>query len=189
MLQMVDDPASLMTRVATGDRRAFEALVNRLHGTSLRIATRVLGDRIEAEDALQSALARLWTEAARFDAAKGSVEAWFRRILVNQCLDRRRRFRLVAPMEAVAAVPSDLPDPFEASVANARARRVDAAMASLNPRQRAAITLFHGEGASMAEIASTLATTPKAVEGLLARSRIELARLLASDRADLRGKP
>lgn len=189
MLQMVDDPALLMTRVVAGDRRAFEALVLRLHGSSLRIATRVLGDRTEAEDALQAALIRLWTEAARFDPAKGSVEGWFRRILVNQCLDRRRRFRVVAPIEAAAAVPSDLPDPFASAVANARARRVDAAMASLNSRQRAAITLFHGEGASMAEIAATLDTTAKAVEGLLARSRIELARLLASDRAEFRGEP
>ena len=179
---MVDTPARLMVRVAGGDARAFTALVSQLHGSMLRIATRVLGDRTEAEDALQAALTRLWTEAARFDPARGSVEGWFRRILVNQCLDRRRRFRIVAPMEAAATVPSDLPDPFEASVANARARRVDAAMARLNPRQRAAITLFHGEGASMAEIAATLDTTPKAVEGLLARSRIELSRLLASDR-------
>ena len=79
-------------------------------------------------------------------------------------------------------MPSDLPDPFEASEANARARRIDAAMAQLNPRQRAAITLFHGEGASMAEVAATLDTTAKAVEGLLARARSELSRLLSSDR-------
>jgi len=182
MHQMIDDPALLMTRVATGDRRAFAALVNRLYGPSLRIATRVLNDRAEAEDALQGALTKMWTEATRFDPKRGSVEGWFRRILVNQCLDRRRRFRIVAPIEAAAAVPSDLPDPFEASVANARARRVDAAMASLNPRQRTAILLFHGEGSSMAEIAAILDTTPKAVEGLLARSRMELARLLDGDR-------
>jgi RNA polymerase sigma-70 factor (ECF subfamily) len=189
MLQMIDDPALLMARVATGDRRAFEALVSRLYGPCLRVATRVLNDRTEAEDALQGALTKMWTEAARFDPARGSVDGWFRRILINQCLDRRRRFKIVAPIEAAATVPSDLPDPFASAVANARARRVDAAMAILNPRQRAAITLFHGEGASMAEIAVTLETTPKAVEGLLARSRIELARLLDSDRPEPRNKP
>lgn len=184
MLQMVDDPALLMSRIAAGDARAFTTLVGRLQGPGLRIATRVLGDRVEAEDALQAALTRLWTEARRYDPARGAVAGWFHRIVVNQCLDRRRRMRLVAPIEAAATVPSDLPDPFEASAANERARRVDAAMATLNPRQRAAITLFHGEGASMAEIAVALETTPKAVEGLLARSRIELARLLQSDRPE-----
>lgn len=182
MLQMVDDPELLMRRIAVGDARAFAMLVARLHGPGLRVATRVLGDRIEAEDALQAALTRLWTEARRYDPERGAVAGWFHRIVVNQCLDRKRRLRSVAPIEAAAAVPSDLPDPYEASAANARARRVDAAMATLNPRQRAAITLFHGEGASMAEIARALDTTPKAVEGLLARSRIELARLLVDDR-------
>ncbi len=186
MLHAVDTPATLMARVAEGDARAFTALVNELYGPSLRVATRVTGDRSEAEDALQAALTRLWTEAGRFDATKGSVGGWFRRIVVNQCLDRRRRLRTVAPIEAAANVASDLPDPFETSDANARARRVDAAMAQLNPRQRAAITLFHGEGASMAEIAATLDTTPKAVEGLLARARSELSRLLHDERPEAR---
>ena len=181
MLQ-ADTPATLMARVAAGDARAFTALVNEFYAPSLRVATRVVGDRAEAEDAVQAALTRLWTEAARFDASKGSLGGWFRRIVVNQCLDRRRRLKVVAPIEAAANVASDLPDPFEMSDANARARRVDAAMAQLNPRQRAAISLFHGEGASMAEIAATLDTTPKAVEGLLARARSELSRLLNGDR-------
>lgn len=186
MLQSLDSPATLIARVAAGDARAFTALVGELYGPGLRVATRVAGDRAEAEDALQAALTRLWTEAGRFDPAKGSVGGWFRRIVVNQCLDRRRRLKLVAPLEAAASVPSDLPDPFASAAANARARRVDAAMATLNPRQRAAITLFHGEGASMAEVALALDTTPKAVEGLLARARIELSRLLADDRAAMR---
>lgn len=189
MLQMVDTPQVLMSRVATGDARAFHMLVEHLHGTALRIATRVLGERAEAEDAVQTAMTRLWTEARRYDPARGSVEGWFRRILVNLCLDRRRRVRLVLPLDAAASVASDLPNPFEASAANDRARRIDAAMATLNARQRAAITLFHGEGASMAEIAQMLETTPKAVEGLLARSRIELARLLHSDRPETRDQP
>jgi RNA polymerase sigma-70 factor (ECF subfamily) len=51
-------------------------------------------------------------------------------------------------------------------------------MARLGPRQRAALAMFHGEGLSMAEIALALETTPKAVEGLLGRARIELRSLI-----------
>jgi RNA polymerase sigma-70 factor (ECF subfamily) len=58
-------------------------------------------------------------------------------------------------------------------------------MERLNPRQRAAITLFHGEGATMAEIADALDTTPKAIEGLLARARKDLSALLMTDGAEL----
>lgn len=181
MLQLVDSPATLMPRIAAGDARAFQSLVARLEGPALRMATKVLGDRSEAEDAVQAACTRLWTEAQRFDPLRGSVEGWFRRIVINQCLDRRRRVRIAAPLDAAVHVADPGPTPFDAAAGNARAQRVDAAMAKLNPRQRAAIVLFHGEGASMVEIADMLGTSPKAIEGLLARARNELKVLLAED--------
>ena len=185
-LPPADEDARLMARVAAGDAEAFTALVLRLHGNALGLAIRVLGNRADAEDAVQTALARLWTLAGRYDPARGSVGAWFRRVLVNLCLDRRRSIRLVqsrvvATLDDAWDVADAGPDPAEAADANDRARRIDAAMARLNPRQRAAIALFHGEGASMAEIAATLETTPKAVEGLLGRARMELRSLLAGD--------
>ena len=179
-----NEPAALMARVARGDCRAFTVLVGQLHGPGLRIATRVLGSRADAEDALQNALTKLWTEAHRFEPGRGSVEGWFRRILVNVCLDRRRAFRVVQPLEAAAEVASSEPSPFEAAADAAQRRRIDAAMLKLNRRQRVAIMLFHGEGASMAEVAAALDTTAKAVEGLLARARIELSMLLGSERTE-----
>lgn len=182
----LNEEARLMARVAAGDPQAFTALVLRLHGPSLGLATRVLGNHSDAEEVVQTALARLWTLGARYDPSRGSVGGWFRRMLVNLCLDRRRSIRLVerrvtATLDDAWDIADPGPDPAALAAANARARRIDAAMARLNPRQRAAIALFHGEGASMAEIAEALETTPKAVEGLLGRARMELRSLLASD--------
>ena len=45
------------------------------------------------------------------------------------------------------------------------------------------LALFYGDGATMAEIAQILETTPKAVEGLLGRARMELKALLAEPAA------
>ena len=84
-----------MARIAAGDAAAFTTLVLRLHAPSLGLATRVLGNRADAEDAVQAALARLWSLAGRYDPERGAVAAWFRRVLVNLCLDRRRSIRLV----------------------------------------------------------------------------------------------
>jgi RNA polymerase sigma-70 factor (ECF subfamily) len=123
----------------------------------------------------------MWTMAARYDPARGSVEGWFRRIVVNLCLDRRRSLKLVAPLSEADNVASSAPDPFEQAVANDRRARLDGAMAALAPRQRAALAMFHGDGLSMAEIADALETTPKAVEGLLGRARIELRKLIEMD--------
>lgn len=168
----------LMARLVAGDPAAFDALVRALQAPALRLADRTLGDRAAAEDVVQQALTRLWRLAARYDPVRGPVEAWFRTIVVNLCLDRRRALRPVVPIDAVGDVPSDAPDPLAAAIAADGRTRLEAAMAQLLPRQRAALAMFHGDGLSMAEIADTLETTPKAVEGLLGRARIELRKLM-----------
>jgi RNA polymerase sigma-70 factor (ECF subfamily) len=170
--------ALLMARVVSGDAAAFEALVRALQGPGLRLADRTLNDRAAAEDVVQQALTRVWTLAAQFDPTRGSVEGWFRKIVVNLCLDRRRTLRPVVPIDAVAEMASDAPDPLEAAIVADGRTRLAAAMAQLLPRQRSALAMFHGDGLSMAEIAEVLETTPKAVEGLLGRARIELRKLM-----------
>ena len=169
---------ALMLRVAHGDSVAFTQLVRLLERSALALAFRTLNDRAGAEDVCQQAFARLWTHAARFDPARGSAEAWFRRILVNLCLDRRRAIRPVQPLDAAAELPDGRPDPEAAAIRADGQARLEAAMARLNPRQRLALALFHGEGQSMAEIAAQMDTTPKAVEGLLGRARNELRTLM-----------
>ncbi|MFN3591792.1 MAG: sigma-70 family RNA polymerase sigma factor [Thermaurantiacus sp.] len=178
--------ALLAARVAAGDAEAFRLLARGLAGPGLALATRVLGDRALAEDAVQEALARLWREARRYDPARGSFGAWWRRVLMNCALDGRRRLRPVVPLEAAAHVADPAPGP-EANAANgALARRLEQALAALPPRQRAALAMFHGEGHSMAEIAAVLETTEKAVEGLLGRARADLRNRLG-DLADETG--
>ena len=81
-------------------------------------------------------------------------------------------------IDLIGDMPSDAPDPLASAIAGDARARLDAAMAQLLPRQRAALALFHGDGLSMAEIAEVLDTTPKAVEGLLGRTRLELKRLM-----------
>jgi RNA polymerase sigma-70 factor (ECF subfamily) len=168
----------LMLRVAQGDAAAFTQLVGLLERMALGLAWRTLNDRTEAEDACQQAFARLWTQGARFDPARGNVEAWFRRILVNLCLDRRRAIRPVQSIDAAHDLADSAPDPEANAIANDQQARLAAAMARLNPRQRLALSLFHGEGQSMAEIAEQMETTAKAVEGLLGRARNELRTIM-----------
>lgn len=179
-----DTPAMLMARIVDGDAAAFTRLARLLQGPGLRLADRTLNDRAAAEDVCQVALSRMWTMAGRYDPARGSVEGWFRRIVVNLCLDRRRAMRLVAPLEAAAEIASPDPDPLEAAIINDRRARLNAAMAQLAPRQRAALALFHGDGLSMAEIAETLETSAKAVEGLLGRARMELKALMTLEQTE-----
>ena len=183
-LQLPDQLVGLMLRVQGGDRAAFSALVDALQGPGLRLADRTLADRAAAEDVVQIALSRLWTMADRFDATRGSVMAWFRTMVMNLCLDRKRAQRPMQSIDTVADMASTAPGPEADAIASDMKARLASAMQQLSPRQRAAIAMFHGEGLSMAEIADALETTPKAVEGLLGRARMELKGLLAPQPED-----
>ncbi len=172
--------ALLLQRAAAGDSEAFTQLARMLARPALALSTRVLGDAAAGEDAVQEAFARLWREAGRFDPNRGSFGAWWRRMLMNITLDGKRRVRLVAPLDEAHgfADPAQGPD-GHAEDADISAR-VQAAMASLPPRQRAALALFHGEGLTMAEIGEALEASEKAVEGLLLRGRAALKTLLVA---------
>lgn len=169
---------ALMLRVADGDAAAFTALVKLLERPALALAWRTLGDASEAQDACQQAFTKLWTQAQRFDPARGPAEAWFRRMLINLCLDRRRAIRPVQPLDDAFDLADARPDPERQAIAADQRQRLERAMAGLNARQRLALMLFHGEGRTMAEIAAEMDTTAKAVEGLLGRARTMLRILM-----------
>lgn len=178
--------ALLLRRAAEGDARAFSELARMLARPALAQAVRVLGDRALAEDAVQDALTRLWREASRFDPERGSFAAWWRRMLMNCALDGRRRLKPVVAMDEAADVADETPTPAGAAESADLSARVQRAAAVLPERQRAALSLFHGEGLSMAEIAEALETSEKAVEGLLLRGRATLKERLAELKDELK---
>ncbi len=178
--------AVLLLRAAEGDTRAFHDLALMLARPALALAIRVLGDHGAAEDAVQDALSKLWREACRFDPERGSFGGWWRRILMNSALDGRRRLRPAASLDDAAEVQDPAPGPADAAEQADLAARVQAAAAGLPARQRAALSLFHGDGLTMAEIADALETSEKAVEGLLLRGRAALKETLMGLKDELK---
>ena len=185
-LRANEPEALLIRRAAEGDASAFSELARLLARPALAQAVRVLGDRALAEDAVQEALTRLWREAKRFDPERGSFAGWWRRMLMNCALDGRRRLKPVSSIDEAADVIDETPTPEGAAESADLAARVQQAAAVLPERQRAALSLFYGEGLSMAEIADALETSEKAVEGLLLRGRAALKERLAGLKDALR---
>src|SRR6185436_21041838 len=80
----------LVARAQTGDRRAFEELIERHKQKAYHIAFGFARDREEAKDLSQEAFLKAFTNLSRFDG-RSSFYTWFYRILVNLCLDYKRR--------------------------------------------------------------------------------------------------
>jgi RNA polymerase sigma factor (sigma-70 family) len=84
------DEASMIRRIAAGDRVAFESLMRQHNRRLYRLARATLRDGKEAEDALQDAYLQVWRSIGQFrgDAA---LSTWLSRLVLNACLARLRR--------------------------------------------------------------------------------------------------
>jgi RNA polymerase sigma-70 factor (ECF subfamily) len=142
-----------------------------------RVSCRMLGGTGEAEDIVQEAFAKLWQGALQWRARDGGLPAWLHRVVVNRCLDRLRRFRVVTTHE-IPEVADDAPGPERALALRHLTQAVEQALASLPGRHRAAIVLCYFEGLSNMLAAQVLELNLKAMESLLFRARRSLRELL-----------
>jgi RNA polymerase sigma-70 factor (ECF subfamily) len=182
-----------MLRVSQGDERALGELYDRYAGTVHSLAMSILRDADEAEEATADAFVQIWTNAASWDASRGSVGAWITTIARTRALDRlrsrKRRERAVERAtegdEQGTAVP--LSDPGVAP--DRAAERVELSgnvakhMAELPHLQRHAIELAFFRGFSHSEIADELGEPLGTVKTRIRAGMEKLRTSMAADRA------
>ena len=152
---------AVLARARQGDSEAFRTLVERHSRLAFQLAYRITGNEQDAEDVVQESFIRAYRQLGRFEA-RAHFGTWLHRIVANCSVDliRSRRARY-DHASADALDPADQPetdDPNpERLAASAQIQRtVAAAMTELSPLERAAFTLRHYEGRSIAEIGKTL---------------------------------
>lgn len=173
----------LMSWSAGGDRRAFDIIVLRHGRFALRVAMRLIPHPPTAEDVVQEAMLRAWAQAAQFDTSRARFTTWLYRIVVNLCIDHRRRVQ-PDPMPENFDPPDPAASAEESIETQERQTRLVQALRELPARQRAAMTLVYDEGLSGAEAGRIMGLSAKAVERLLARGRAYLRGRLVADGQD-----
>jgi len=181
---LTDD--ALLVLFANGDPDAAGALTDRLMPRAFGVALRVLGNRTEAEDITQEAMMRLWRMAPNWQSGQAQVSTWVYRVVMNLCIDLKRRQRGgFLDLDAVPEPEDDAKSAVDQLQENARFDALQAALMQLPPRQRQAVVLRHLEGLSNPEIAAIMEIGIEAVESLTARGKRALAKGLQSRRAEL----
>lgn len=178
---------ALCAKVAARDEAAFDELVERYQARAYRLAWSLLRDTEDARDLSQEAFLRVYQSAGRF-RGDARFSTWFYRILVNLCLDHRRRGRwwqrLVAQdrdeddMALVERQPAREPDPGQRASEEQTMTRLWAAVQRLSPQQRAAVVLSVQEQLSTPEIAAVLQCAEPTVRVHLHRAVQALRRIL-----------
>jgi RNA polymerase sigma-70 factor, ECF subfamily len=164
-----------------GDRAAFQLLFETYKDKVFSIAVYFSGgDRTLADDVTQQIFLKLFTAIRQF---RGDSEftTWLYRLVVNACLDEKRRRRRLLPWgETVAMKNPSVKKPQEKHYARLEvSEAVQAAISELKPKFRLPILLKYIEGLSYEEIASVMGCSKGTVASRLNRGHSQLAKRLS----------
>lgn len=179
--------AELVARAQEGDQTAFEDLVRQYQGKAYSIAYNMCsGDREEARELTQEAFLRAFRSLKNF-RGKSSFYTWFYRILINTCLDSRRRHSRwegifsfwrrdkhgKASSDEIGAAysdPGDHSNPMAALNNKQLGQDIRQALASLPEKQRVVFQLKVLHGMRIREIAEIMGSAEGTVKSHLFRA-------------------
>jgi RNA polymerase sigma-70 factor (ECF subfamily) len=183
-----NEQSQWIERAQQGDRAAFGRLVRLHHRRVYACAAQMLGDRGEAEDAVQETFLRAYRAIDRFDG-RAELSTWLYRICINDSLIAlRRRNRTDAADVHDPRIPEPAADPTQGSSDPRHAfegaelyRRLSAALDALSPSLRSTVVLVLLEGMPQKEAADALGCS----EGTIAWRVHEARRRLREQLGDL----
>jgi RNA polymerase sigma-70 factor, ECF subfamily len=144
----VPPDAEIIASVVNGDIDAFTILVQRYRDLCFRFALRILGNRDDAEEALQDAFVRAF-RALPMCRDRARFGAWLYQILVNEC--RTRATRTARRDRLLVDVTPDVADPASHDDL-AVSEEIEYALAQLVPEQREVFLLRYVEELGYEEI-------------------------------------
>jgi RNA polymerase sigma factor (sigma-70 family) len=149
-------------------------------------ASRVLKDRIKAEEITQDALIKFMLAAPELESTEHAL-AYLHRTIENLCIDyfraEGRRPNLVLLDDSTAEVEATWQNNGDHSAAMSTAEDaaiIRQALALLSPAERAALVMWEIEGRSTEEIASVLGIKESAVRHTVSRARASMRTVLAT---------
>ena len=169
-----------------GERDAFRALFEHYRHQVYSIALRFSGDEAAAMDVAQDTFVKLFSSIRDF-RGESSFDTWIYRLVVNRCMDHRRRAWRILPLaDRFHQTLRDPADSLTDLLRTERGGQVRAAVARLSPDLRMVVVLRYTEGLSYEQIAEVLGCSEGTVASRLNRAhkRLEqrLARLMKENR-------
>jgi RNA polymerase sigma-70 factor (ECF subfamily) len=149
------------------DEARFAGVAQEYGARLYTVAFRLLGNRTDAEDAVQRALLKCFAARDTY-STQWAISTWLYRALTNVCIDelRRRRSRVVA-MQASAEI-----GPRQAGAGTAGERvDVERALQQVPHEARVLLALHYVDGLSFGELARVRGISINTVKSQLARGK------------------
>ena len=164
----------LLALVQDGSHEAFSVLAQRHTERFYRLAYRYLQSREPAEDIVQDAFLKLWEDPGKWQAQRNSkFTTWFYRIVVNLCLDLRKKKKPEA-LDNDTLLMDDRQPADEMMIRAQEQKMLEKAIAALPERQRTALNLCFDGGLTNQEAAEVMGLHLKALQSLIMRAKTTL---------------
>jgi len=177
---VAEPSADIIRRAQAGDSDALTQLIVSQQHYVYSIAMSVLKNPEDAADLAQEAFMRLFRALPQYNG-ESRFTTWLYRLVVNACLDERRRRRRLLPWDTMVGMsnPSEK-KPQERQYARLEvAEAVRVAIEDLKPKFRLPILLKYIEGLSYEEIAEVMGCSKGTVASRLNRGHSQLAKRLS----------
>jgi len=163
-----------------GESDAFRGLFERYKDKVYSIAFRFSGNQATAMDIAQDTFLKLFSSIRDF-RGDSSFDTWIYRMVVNSCLDHRRRSWRLLPLAQDHSTCLQQPgDCLTEMLRSETSGRVRSAVDRLSPDLRIAIVLRYTEGLAYQEMADVLGCSIGTVASRLNRAHKILERRLSS---------
>ena len=180
------EDAALAAACRSGDLRAYERLYAR-HGARMKnLARNLVGNPVDAEDAVQETFLKVHRSIASF-RGQSSFITWTYRILINTCYDARRSRRRKKEVANEDSEESPGLEPRAPGAHPALRMALERALAKLTQHQRDVFLLYEVEGFRHAEIAGMLEMTETASKNTLFQAKKNLRQMLEPPRTSAAG--
>ena len=177
----ISDIETYIERCALGDRDAFSSLYSATSAKLFGVCLRVLGNKAEAEDALQDVFVKIWRNADRYQVNGLSPMTWLITIARNLSIDRIRARKRVqgAGLEEAAELPSGDIGPEALAIAASERTLIVACMNELEADKADAVRRAYLEGDTYKDLAERYDVPLNTIRTWLRRSLIKLKECLS----------
>lgn len=164
----------------TGDRVAFEELVELYKDKIYHLAYRMLHNGHEAEEIVQETFLRVYTNLERYDESQ-KFSTWIYRIGTNLCIDRLRKRKPSYSLDAemndgegtdwYSMLPSQEETPDEQLVLSETQTQIRESIDTLPEKYKAVVILRYLQDLSLQEISDVLSMPVTTIKTRLHRGR------------------
>ncbi len=175
--------SALIAGCRENERSSQKELYQLLKGFAMKICYRYQNHAHEAEEIMNEGFLKLFKNIHQFDEARHTdielaLKGWFKRILINTCIDHYRKNSSYLNGKPVTEETEKIADVTETGADILSYKEIIESIRLLSPAYRTVFNLFVIEGMKHEEIAEQLGISVGASKSNLSKARENLRKIL-----------